>query len=118
MSFADGLLNTVVIEQRMTTTNETNEEIESFNDGATIKASVQDKADRTLSLPDVDGPVIVNAVVYMAYRTDIVHLARIRQTDVSPTRTYRVLVVRDPAGRHHHLEIDCERILTTPEGGS
>jgi head-tail adaptor len=115
MSFDSLLRNSVVVENRTVSTNAVNEPIESFTDGATVPASVQDQAARELSVPDIDGPVLLDAVIFTGYRSDIAHLDRLRQVDVTPARMYRVIAVRDPAGRHHHLEIDCQHMLGLEE---
>lgn len=111
------LTNTVVVERRTTTPNETGEQEESFTDAGSLSAAVQDRALTQLSLPDVDGPIIVNAVIYTEYQAPdtIRHLDRLRQVDVSPARRYRVINPADAAGRHHHLEIAC-RFLDEPVG--
>lgn len=118
MSFSDGLLNSVVIEHRSITSNATGEEEEVYTDGATIPASVQDRTPSELAIPDVDGPLVINAVVFTNYRTDIRHLDRLRQVDVTPARTYVVVDPKDPAGRHHHLEVDATRLETVAGAGS
>lgn len=116
MSGIDALLvNSVVVENRSVASNAVNEPIETYTDGATIAASVQDKSARELSIPDIDGPVLLDAIIYTAYRSDIAHLDRLRQVDVVPSRIYRVIAVRDPAGRHHHLEIDCQHMVALEE---
>lgn len=118
MSFADLLTNSVVIEHRSITSNSTGEEEEVYTDGATIPASVQDRTPLQLASPDVDGPLLINAVVFTTYRSDIAHLDRLRQVDVSPEKRYLVLDPKDPAGRHHHLEIDAQRIEVVAGQGS
>ena len=65
--------------------NETGEEEETYpQSGWTegVAAAVQDKAPSNLALPDVDGPVVINAAIYTEYRTDVGHRDRVRQTDV------------------------------------
>lgn len=120
MSLSDMLVNSVVVEQRSIAINTTGEEVESFIDGPTLPASVQERATRQLSLPDIDGPVIVNAVIYTAYQSPdtIKHLDRLRQVDVTPSRRYQVILPADGAGRHHHLEIACQKIEEIDAGGS
>jgi SPP1 family predicted phage head-tail adaptor len=115
VSFDSLLVNTIVVENRVTSTNAVNEPIETFTDGATVAASVQDRSPKQLQIPDIDGPVLLDAVIYTAYRSDIAHLDRIRQIDVTPERIYRVIAVRDPAGRHHHLELDCQHMVGLEE---
>lgn len=112
MSFEDLLLNRVVIEHRGSDLSTSGEDLESFTDGATIDASVQEQAPSVFAQPDADGPVQITAVIFTAWRTDIAHLDRLRQVDVTPPRTYSVELPRDPAGRHHHLEIDAKRLAT------
>jgi SPP1 family predicted phage head-tail adaptor len=118
MSFATLLTNRVVIEKRTPVPNASGEEIETFDDAGEIAASVQDRSPRQLGAPDVDGPVLVDAVIFTTYRTDIAHLDILRQVDVDPPKRYRVQFPRDPAGRHHHLEIDCEHVALVEAVGS
>jgi head-tail adaptor len=112
MSFESLLVNSVVLEKRTAEFNASGEEIETFEDGARIDASVQDRAPTLLATPDVDGPVLVDAVILTGFRTDIDRLDILRQVDVDPERRYRVQSPGDPAGRHHHLEIHCQRVAT------
>lgn len=114
-SFTEMLVNTVVIEKRSVSFNAVNEEITTYNDGDTIAASVQERTPTEAHLPDSDGPLFIDAVIFTPYRTDIEHLDRLRQTDVSPARVYRVLTPKDPAGRHHHLECEAQRVWRTDE---
>jgi head-tail adaptor len=118
MSFDSLLVNTVVVEKRTITTNDTNEELATYTDAGTITASVQDRAPTELTLPDFDGPVIVNAIVFTRYSDGLAvdHLDILRQTDVSPSRRYTVIFPDDPAGRHHHFEMRCQRILAEAVG--
>lgn len=118
MTFTDFFVNSVVIEHRSISSNSTGEEEEVYTDGATIPASVQDRTPIQLQSPDVDGPLLINAVVFTGYRTDIGHLDRLRQVDVAPERRYLVLDPKDPGGRHHHLEIDAQRIDVVAGQGS
>lgn len=118
MSFLAGLINTCVIEKRSTAPDETGEEVEVFIDGATIPAAVQYRAAQTLAMPDVDGPVLSNAVIFTLYRTDIAHLDRLRQTDVSPVQRFLVIDPQPkgaPSAPRHHLEVQAQRLLTTEQ---
>lgn len=113
MSFEERLLNRVTLMKRSTTSNETGEVEEHFrpeDEIGPLPASVQDRSPAELSQPDIDGPVVINAVIFLSYRTDVDHLDQLRQTDVSPNRVYRVVYPRDPAGLHHHLEVDAQYI--------
>lgn len=119
MSLSSLLVNTVTIERRVVTPNETGEEEVTYPESgwtAGVKASVQDKAPSNLALPDVDGPVVINASIYTEFRTDVDHLDRVRQTDVSPEVTYLVVSRDDEAGRHHHTKLVCSRIETIGTG--
>lgn len=119
MSIDPLLINTVTVQKRSVSHNAENEEIELFLDAGSITASVQDRSPTELTLPDVDGPVLVNAVIFTRYSDGLAveHLDRLRQTDVTPNRLYRVITPSDPAGRHDHWEMACERVLTL-DGGS
>ena len=112
MSFGSLLVNTVVVEKRTVTTNDTNEEIETFTDGPTISASVQDKTHAILNMPDFDGPVLIDAEIFTRYDdgVDIDGLDVLRQTDGPNPRRYQVIKADDPAGRHHHFQVWCRRI--------
>jgi len=121
MSLSSMLVNTVTIERRVVASNVTGEEEETYPQSGwteAVAASVQDRNPSTLTAPDVDGPVVINAAVYMGYRTDINHRDRVRQTDVSPERTYLVVQVDDEAGRHHHTKLTCTRLETIGAQGS
>lgn len=109
----DGLLtNTVVIEKRSTSFSAENEEIETFSDGPTIPASVQDKTHAVLNLPDFDGPVLIDAEIFTTYAdgVDIDGLDVLRQIDGPNPRRYKVIKADDPAGRHNHFQVWCQRI--------
>jgi hypothetical protein len=66
----------------------------------------------------VDGPVVINAMIYTEYRDDVNHLDRIRRTDVTPNLTYLVIAPEDPAGWLHHRKFTCSRIETIGAPGS
>ena len=120
MSFLDRLRNQVVIERRSVTANATGEEVESWSDTATIRASVQDRTPTELIQPDVDGPVIINAVVFTDYPdgTAIRHLDILRQVDIDPPRRYQVIYPKDAAGIKHHWEHQCQRLVGLEAGAA
>lgn len=108
------LKNRVVLQKRTTTPNGTGELVEAFApEGDAFPASVQDEAAQELTLPDIDGPVVISTRIFanLAAGGEVRHLDRLLQTDVTPNRLYRVVFDNDAVGWHHHFEFKAERLL-------
>ena len=71
-------------------------------------ALIQERTGREVAMTHQQGPVVITAVTFFPYTTDVTERDRIYRP--STGRTYEVLYVKDAAGWSHHFEVDCQLI--------
>jgi hypothetical protein len=80
-----------------------------LQDHHTTRGLIEELTGREETGPDLQGPVVANARIYLAIADDVREGDFVRNTS-NEDRRYEVLFVADPGGRGRHQEADARRI--------
>lgn len=110
MPIADRFRQTLVVERLgpSTATTPRGHAVKAFVDHHTTRGKLEETAGREVTGPNLAGPVIADARIFLSATEDVTEADVIRNADNG--RRYELLFVYDPGGRGRHQQAEARRI--------